>query len=165
MIRPWDAFGRLAVAAVLMLAGCGDSDRLAPEPTPSDPESSHTPPGPTASAPAPTPTPPPTSDPPTPPGVEPASRKPFDLPSLTGAFPEGWQVVEETKGSASAGVRNPLTGGFLYFSDLLNLGSQNFDKIVATVLAGYEDEKNPPVRTRTAWSTASRAGCSKVSQW
>lgn len=148
MVRARDAFRPLAVVAALLLAGCGDSDRLAPQRTPSDPGSSHMPSDPAASAPAPTtPTQPPTSEPPTPPGVEPASGRPFNLPSLTGAFPEGWQVVGETKGSASAGDRNPLTGGFFYFSDLLHLGSRNFDKIVATVLVSYEDEKNPPVRT------------------
>ncbi len=132
--------GRLVAIALLAVGatGCGDSEETGATPTgsPSAPatasQSPSTEPSPTESSSAPT--------------VAPADGPPIRLPSFTGAFPAGWQIVERTKGSNSAGDPDPLTGGFIYISDLENLGARNLDEVAAAVMEQYEDEKHPPQR-------------------
>jgi hypothetical protein len=128
----------LAVAGVLgaLLAGCGDSPSPDAEPSGSagpsstEPEAGESTPQDSSSAPT----------------VAPAEGKPISLPSLTGAFPAGWRVVERTTGSNSAGDTDVMTGGFIFISDLKNLGSENFQKKVDIVLLRYADAKKKPVR-------------------
>jgi hypothetical protein len=119
----------------VLLAACGDSDTPHAERTPSTTQTAATESSSTSTV---TPTVTPT--------VAPAEGKPIDLPSLTGAFPSGWRVVDRTAGSNSAGDTNIMTGGFVFVSDLKNLGSEDFDEKVAIVLEGYAGDKKQPVR-------------------
>lgn len=137
----WRGIG--AVAALLVVGACGDPD---------PPDSGSTP-SPTSTATSTTATSSPTetstsdsSDGTTPPTVAPAAGAKIRLPSFTGAFPQGWRVIDRTEGTHSAGDTDPLTGGFVFVSDVQNLGSDDFDKIVAIVLQHYEDDKVKPVR-------------------
>lgn len=132
--------GRLvAIALVAAVSiGCGDSEKPGATPT-----ASSSAPVTASQSPSSEPTPSESSSVPT---VAPADGPPIRLPSFTGAFPAGWQIVERTKGSNSAGDPDPLTGGFIYISDLENLGARNLDEVAAAVMVQYEDEKHPPKR-------------------
>jgi len=129
---------QLAVVGLLVavLAACGDGDDPEADPTasPSTPSSQ-------ATATESTPT-----ESSTAPSVAPADGKPINLPSVTGAFPAGWRIVDRTAGSNSAGDTDVMTGGFIFISDLKNLGSEDFDEKVAIVLRNYEQYKKKPVR-------------------
>lgn len=131
----------LAAASALgvLAIGCGDSDE--PEATPTASSSGAV----ATSSPSPSGDPTPT-DGSSAPTVAPADGPAIRLPSLTGAFPAGWEISDRTKGSNSAGDSDPLTGGFIFVADIVNIGSTDFDDIVDSVLVNYENRDVKPVR-------------------
>jgi hypothetical protein len=134
----------LALAGLLgaLGAGCGDSGTPEAERT-ATPSSSPSDSTPTETTPTETETTESTESTAT---VAPADGKPISLPSLTGAFPAGWRIVDRTSGSSSAGDTDPMTGGFIFISDLKNLGSEDFDEKVAIVMEHYAHDKTKPER-------------------
>jgi hypothetical protein len=131
------------VGVVALLSGlsgaCGDSD--GPDASPTASASSST------SAPTTEATPTQSTATESAPTVAPADGKPIVLPTLTGAFPAGWTLIERNSGSTSAGDTDVTTGGLVYVSDLKNFGSEDFDEKVAIVMDYYADDKTKPKRT------------------
>lgn len=121
----------VATALCLLALGCADSDPPKAEPSGTPSESGSSPTTPTESS---------------SPTVQPADGKRFRLPTVTGAFPARWQIIDRTPGGISAADTDPTTGGFIFVADVPSVGSGDFDEIVANVLKYYEDEKIRPVR-------------------
>lgn len=133
----------LAVAGALgaLAVGCGDSGdsgNSGATPTASSTTSATSTPTPSSD-----PTPTESSSAPT---VAPADGPPIRLKSLTGAFPADFEVVGRTLGSNSAGDTDLLTDCFIFVADVVNVGSTDFDDIVANVLVNYESQDIKPVR-------------------
>ena len=132
----------LAVAAALavLLLGCEDDSgppKVEPSGSPSASQSG------TPSESGSSPTTPTESSSPT---VEPADGPRFRLPTVSGAFPAEWRIIDESSGAISAGELHPVRRGFIFVADVLSLGSGEFDDIVANVLKEYDDQKVKPVR-------------------